>query len=270
MDMVKDKVAIVTGGSRGIGRAIAQKLYNEGARVIIGDIMDANLDGGESVENSGPSSLAYMRLDVSDGNNINEIIQQVVKGYGSLDILVNNAGIMFERLMEDTSEEDWDRMMDINVKGVFLCSKYAVGPMRESGGGAIVNIGSIEGIVNNPEHTAYAASKGAVHALTRAIAVDEGTRSKVRCNSVCPGWINTELNEAYFDQLKHPEEGKKAIEKLHPVGRMGTPEDIANMVCWLAGDEAGFVTGQKFVVDGGRTARPTLADFDSMEKSNVF
>lgn len=267
MDQVKGKVAIVTGASRGIGRAIAQKLYIEGAKVIIGDIMDANLDGSEK---NNDASLAYMRLDVSDGVNIKEMIQQVIKEYGHLDILVNNAGIMFERLMEDTSEEDWDRMMDINVKGVFLCSKYAVGPMRENNGGAIVNIGSIEGLVNNPEHTAYAASKGAVHALTRAIAVDEGTRSRVRCNSVCPGWINTELNEAYFDQLKRPEEGKKAIEKLHPVGRMGTPEDIANMVCWLVSDEAGFVTGQEFVVDGGRTARPTLADFDSMEKSNTI
>ncbi len=158
--------------------------------------------------------------------------------------------------------------MDINVKGVFLCSKYALGPMRESGGGAIVNIGSIEGIVNNPEHTAYAASKGDVHAMTRAISVDEGHRSRVRCNAVCPGWINTELNAAYFDQLKYPEQGIKAIEKLHPVGRMGTPEDIANMVCWLASDQAGFVSGQQFVVDGGRTARPTLADFDAMEKKN--
>ncbi len=269
MDIVKGKVAIVTGGSRGIGRAIAQKLYNEGARVIIGDIMDANLDEGQSAQKKG-ASLAYMRLDVSDGNNIKEMIQQVVNEYGRLDILVNNAGIMFERLMEDTSEADWDCMMNINVKGVFLCSKHAVKPMRESGGGAIVNIGSIEGIANNPEHTAYATSKGAVHALTRAIAVDEGTRSKIRCNSVCPGWINTELNEAYFDQLKYPEEGKKAIEKLHPAGRMGTPEDIANMVCWLASEEAGFVTGQEFVVDGGRMARPTLADFGSMEKSDAI
>lgn len=263
MEMAKGKVAIVTGGARGIGRAIAEKLHNEGATVIIGDVMDANLD-----DDSESSSFSFMRLDVSDAASVKEVMQQVVDQYGRLDILVNNAGIMFERLMEDTSEEDWDRMMNINVKGVFLCSKYAMGPMRDSGGGAIVNIGSIEGIVNNPEHTAYAASKGAVHALTRAIAVDEGHRSKVRCNSVCPGWINTELNEAYFDQLKYPEEGKKEIEKLHPVGRMGTPEDIANMVCWLTSDDAGFVSGQEFVVDGGRTARPTLANFDAMEKKN--
>ncbi len=265
MDLLKGKVAIVKGGSRGIGRAIAQKLCNEGATVIIGDIMDANL---VEPDETGKPSLSYMRLDVSDADSVKEVMQQVKNRFGRLDILVNNAGIMFERLMEDTSEEDWDRMMDINVKGVFLCSKYAVGLMRNSGGGAIVNLGSIEGIVNNPEHTAYAASKGAVHAMTRAIAVDEGTRSRVRCNTVCPGWINTELNEAYFDQLKNPEEGKKAIDKLHPVGRMGTPEDVANMVCWLASDEAGFVTGQQFVVDGGRTARPTLADFDAMEKRN--
>lgn len=260
MDMVKDKVAVVTGGSRGIGRSIAQKLCDEGAFVVIGDVMDAGLDDKET------SSLSYMRLDVSDAGSVRQVIQDVVDRYGQLDILVNNAGIMFERLMEETAEEDWDRMMNINVKGVFLCSRYALAPMRESGGGAIVNIGSIEGIVNNPMHTAYAASKGAVHAMTRAVAVDEGHRSRVRCNSVCPGWINTELNAAYFDQLKYPEQGIKAIEKLHPVGRMGTPEDIANMVCWLASDQAGFVSGQQFVVDGGRTARPTLADFDAMEK----
>lgn len=262
MEMLKGKVAIVTGGARGIGRAIAQKLYTEGAKVIIGDVMDANLDSNSN------DDLSFMRMDVTRADSITEVIASAVNRYGRLDILVNNAGIMFERYIEDTPEEDWDRMMDINVKGVFLCSKHAVGPMRDSGGGAIVNIGSIEGIVNNPEHTAYAASKGAVHALTRAIAVDEGPKSNVRCNVVCPGWINTELNEAYFNQLKYPEEGKKAIVKLHPAGRMGTPEDIANMVCWLACDEAGFVTGQEFIVDGGRTARPTLADFDTMEKVN--
>ncbi len=263
MGMLEGKTALVTGASRGIGRAIADKLLREGAAVVIGDIMDANLDGDDSTQ---PGNLTYMRLDVSDAGNIASVMEKVVALHGRLDILVNNAGIMFERLMEDTSEEDWDRMMDINVKGVFLCSKHAIAPMRESGGGSIVNIGSIEGNANNPEHTAYAASKGAVHALTRAIAVDEGTRSRVRCNCVCPGWINTELNDAYFNQLKDPEEGKEAIRGLHPVGRMGTPEDIANMVCWLASDESGFVTGQEFTVDGGRTARPSLADFSAMER----
>ena len=263
MDRIKGKTAIVTGGARGIGRAIARKLYDEGADVVITDVVDVDIPEGL---NTGSPSLSFLRMDVSDADSVKQAVEAVVRQYGGLDILVNNAGIMFERLIEETSEQDWDRMMNVNVKGVFLCSKYCIPSMRQSGGGAIVNIGSIEGFANNPEHTAYAASKGAVHAMTRAIALDEGTRSCVRCNTVCPGWINTELNQAYFEQLADPEEGMNAISALHPVCRMGTPEDVGNMVCWLASDEAGFVTGQEFVVDGGRTCRLTLADFDSMAR----
>jgi|APSaa5957512622_1039677.scaffolds.fasta_scaffold46713_2 NAD(P)-dependent dehydrogenase (short-subunit alcohol dehydrogenase family) len=258
-----NKVAIVTGAAQGIGLAIAQKLAAEGAHVVIADIREPQLP--ETTDGSG-ATMVYRKMDVCKSAEIRTLFSEVVKEFGSLDILVNNAGIMYEKLIEDTSEEDWDLMMNINLKGVFLCTQAVIKEMRKSGGGSIINIGSIEGLANNPLHAAYAASKSGVHGLTRATAVDQG-QDGIRCNAVCPGWINTELNEAYFNQLKDPDEGKRAIDKLHPVGRMGTPADVGDVVCWLASKESAFVTGQEIVVDGGRTARPSLADFDSMEKA---
>lgn len=262
MRRLQGKVAMITGGTRGIGRAIAVKLSFEGARVIVGDILSFNpaRDTRKDLRN-----VRCQYLDVTDVSSVKKNLETIFRQFGRLDILVNNAGIMFEKKIEDTTEQDWDRMMQVNLKGVFLCTKYAVDPMRRSGGGVIVNIGSVEGLSCNPEHTAYAASKGGVHALTRAIAVDLG-REGIRCNAICPGWIHTELNEAYFNKIKNRAACEKAITDLHPLCRMGLPEDIANTVCWLASDEAGFVTGQQFIIDGGRLARLPLADFDSLEK----
>jgi NAD(P)-dependent dehydrogenase (short-subunit alcohol dehydrogenase family) len=260
---LQDKVAMITGGSRGIGRAIAEKLSFEGTHVTVGDIISFNQERETQQEHL--QNIYYQYLDVTDTSSIKKIFERILQKFGHLDILVNNAGIMFEKRIEDTSEEDWDRMMLVNLKGVFFCTKYAIDAMRRSRGGAIINIGSIEGLSCNPNHTAYAASKGGVHALTRAIAVDLG-REGIRCNAICPGWINTELNEGYFDQANDRAACERAIIALHPVGRMGLPEDIANMVCWLVSNEAGFVTGQEFIIDGGRLARLPLVDFDSMEK----
>jgi meso-butanediol dehydrogenase/(S,S)-butanediol dehydrogenase/diacetyl reductase len=193
----------------------------------------------------------------------------VFENHGRLTILVNNAGITYDRGLEEMTEAEWDRMMAVNLKGVFLCAKFAVGYMRRSGGGSIVNIGSLEGLACNPLHTAYAASKGGVHALTRAIAVDHG-RDGIRCNAICPGWINTEFNDAYFNHLKDRQAGIDAITALHPVGRLGTAEDVARTAVWLADPNSGFVTGQEIVVDGGRLCRPSLPDFDAMEKKDAL
>jgi len=247
----KDKVAVVTGASQGIGWSIANKLGAEGAKVIVGDI--------RPITKLFSFDAAHRRLDVTDEDSVKKFFRELKEEFGALDILVNNAGIMFEKHFLDTSVEDWDRMMAVNLRGGFVCSKYAFELMM-SGGGAIVNIGSIEGNATNPDHAPYAASKSGVHGLTRAIAVDMG-RYKIRCNAVLPGWIVTALNEGYFDTLKNRERAERAMIDLHPGGRLGRPEDVANMVSWLASDEAAWVTGHEFIIDGGRLARPSLADF---------
>lgn len=246
------KVAVVTGSSRGIGWSIAHKLGTEGARVIVGDMIP--------IAKPFPFEAFHKHLNVTDESAVRSFYQEIENEFGRLDILVNNAGIMFEKHFLDTSVSDWDRMMAVNLRGVFICSKYAVELMMKNGGGAIVNIGSIEGNATNPDHAPYAASKSGVHGLTRAIAVDMGPHN-IRCNAVLPGWIVTELNEGYFATLKNREKAERAMIALHPAGRLGSPADVANMVSWLASDEACWVTGHEYIVDGGRLARPSLADF---------
>lgn len=251
----KDKVAVITGASRGIGWSIANKLGTEGARVIVGDMIP--------ITKPFPFEAFHKRLDVTDESAVKSFFQEIEKEFGRLDILVNNAGIMFEKHFLDTSVSDWDRMMAVNLRGVFICSKYAVELMMKNGGGAIVNIGSIEGNATNPDHAPYAASKSGVHGLTRATAVDMGPHN-IRCNAVLPGWIVTELNEGYFATLKNREKAEQAMIALHPAGRLGSPGDVANMVSWLASEEACWVTGHEYIVDGGRLARPSLADFSNI------
>ena len=252
----KDQVAVITGASQGIGWGIADKLGQEGARVVIGDIQPPT--------ESFTFEVDYQPLDVTDESSVATFFENVANNYGKLNILVNNAGIMFEKHFLDTSVKDCDRMMAVNLRGVFICSKYAVELMMKSEGGAIVNIGSIEGNANNPDHAPYAASKSGVHGLTRAIAVDMGHHG-IRCNAVCPGWIVTPLNEGYFETLKNREKADELMRGLHPAGRLGTPADVANLVSWLASDEASWITGQEYTVDGGRLSRPSIVDFNSLE-----
>lgn len=251
----KDKVAVVTGASQGIGWGIANKLGAEGARVIVGDL--------NQIADPFPFEAVYRHLDVTDETSVKRFFAEVENLFGRLDILVNNAGIMFEKHFLDTSVEDWDRMMAVNLRGVFVCSKYAAELMIQAQGGVIINIGSIEGNANNPNHAPYAASKSAVHGLTRAIAVDMGPHN-IRCNAVLPGWIVTALNEGYFETLKNREKAEQAMVALHPAGRLGSPADVAAMVSWLASEEAAWITGQEFIVDGGRLARPSIVDFDNI------
>jgi meso-butanediol dehydrogenase/(S,S)-butanediol dehydrogenase/diacetyl reductase len=265
-DRLAGQVAVVTGASRGIGKGIAGLFAAEGARVIAADIAPGDWTTADGATGAG---VEFRKMDVTSAEEIQQCMNEVFEAHGRLTILVNNAGITFDRSLEEMTEAEWDRMMAVNLKGVFLCAKYAVGLMRKSGGGSIVNIGSLEGIACNPLHTAYAASKGGVHALTRAIAVDHG-KEGIRCNAICPGWINTEFNDRYFDALKDRAAGLGAVTALHPVGRLGTAEDVAETALWLAGSGSGFVTGQEILVDGGRLCRPSLPDFDAMEKKDAL
>jgi len=240
------KVAILTGGAQGIGRAIVSKLAQAGARVVVGDLHPS--DGQDH---------QWHELDVTSEASVKAFTEAVADSHGGIDILVNNAGIMFEKTLEEQSADDWDRMMAINLRGPFLMAKHSAPWMRSRGGGAIVNLGSIEGFAVNPAHTAYAASKGGVHGLTVALAVDLGGDG-IRCNAIAPGWIDTELNRAYVESHPNPAKFEGDMARLHPIGHIGAPADIGDVAVWLASDESRFVTGELITVDGGRTRKLSL------------
>ncbi len=241
-----NKLALVTGGDGGIGKAIVQRLASAGATVIVGDLAPPPAD-----------DPCRYQLDVTCESSVTALMESIKARYGRLDILVNNAGIVFQKTLSEQAVSDWDQMMAVNLKGPFLMSKHALGLMVASGGGSIVNIGSIEGESPNPQHTAYAASKAGVHGLTRALAIDLGPK-KIRCNAIAPGWIDTELNAAYMAAHPDRELIVSELTTLHPVGRIGTPMDIADAVLWLASDASQFVTGQTLRIDGGRSVKLPL------------
>ncbi len=248
---LEGKVALISGGARGQGAAEAKLFAGEGAKVVFGDILD---DLGKQVEAEihevGGEAL-YIHLDVTNAADWASAVEAAVSRYGRLDVLVNNAGITIRKNVEDTTEEDWDRIMAINAKGVFLGTKQAIPAMRESGGGSIVNISSTAGLVGSPYSGAsYAATKGAVRLFTKATAI-QYAKEGIRCNSVHPGLLETPMTQDMLADAAHREERTQRI----PLGRVGTAEDVAYGVLYLASDEASFVTGSELVIDGGATAQ---------------
>ncbi len=236
------KTALVTGGRQGIGRGIVEAFLREGAEVVT---------CGRRQDPGGlPKGCGWVRADVSDPAQAEALLDAV----GALDILVNNAGVQVERTVAESTDADWDLVIGANCRGVFNCCRAAIPRMRE--GGAIINIGSISGEHADPSMALYNASKAFVHGLTRSIAVDHGPR--IRCNAICPGWINTGMLDAGFDLARDPQAARADAIARHPVRRFGEPADIAAMAVWLASDEAGFATGQLFTVDGGMTAASPL------------
>jgi len=247
---LENKLAIVTGGGRGIGRGITETLLTAGAKVLIAQRQPID----KALSNN--TNVFYIQSDLSEIEAPYQIAATAAE-LGGCNILVNNAGFMFEQHIEDMDEENWDRMMIVNMRAPVFLAKALLDQMRTKDNASIINIGSIEGIGANPYHAAYCASKAGVHGFTRALAVDLG-KDGIRCNSIAPGWINSDLSNDYINAQSNPIQAKQDLLAMHPVGRTGEPSDIGNMVAFLASDEAGFITGQTFVVDGGRTAKLPL------------
>jgi len=246
------KVALVTGAASGIGRASALAFARAGAKTVVADVV---VEGGEEtvrmIKAAGGDAL-FVRTDVSKAAEVETLIQQVVETYGRLDYAHNNAGIEGEGApTADCTEENWDRIININLKGVWLCMKYAIPQMLKHGGGAIVNTASVAGLVGVPGGSAYSAAKGGVVQLTRTVAL-EYAKAGIRVNAVCPGAIRTPMVERI---VANRPEVEAVIIALEPIGRLGKPEEIAEAVVWLCSDAASFVTGVPLPVDGGWVAQ---------------
>lgn len=257
--MLEHKVAVVTGGCGGIGRAVCARLIKEGASVYAADLTQSGSFDAES-----DTSAIYVSLDVTSEKSVKSLMNEVDRKEGRLDILVNAAGIEIEKTIEDTTLDEWNQSFAVNVTGTFLTSKYALPLMRKAtsagSSASIINFGSYDGFIADPGLAAYCASKGAVHALTKAMACDHGPQG-IRVNAICPGYIDTPMLQSFFDGDGSGGEGgdieslQQAVRDVHPLRTYGTPDDVANLVNWLASDEARYASGQLWVLDGGLSAQ---------------
>lgn len=248
MGTLDGRVALVTGGRGGAGRAICERFAAEGAHVFAADLSDAGSVG------DAPAPGEYIRLDVTSEAETIAAMADVDAAHGRLDVLVNAAGIEIEKTLDDTSLDDWNRIFAINVTGTFLASKYALPLLRRSAYASIINFGSYDGFIADPGLTAYCATKGAVHALTKAMACDHGPEG-IRVNAICPGYVDTPMLGQFFGDGAEGEAVRAEAENVHPLKTIGTPTDMANLVHWLASDEARYATGQLWVLDGGLSAQ---------------
>ncbi len=249
------KAVLVTGGGSGIGLATALAFLREGAKVAIGEVSEER--GREAVAQARGEGheLLVIPGDVTREADAARMVEETVKAYGRLDVLFNNAGILIESQVHEMTEADWDRQIDVNLKGAFLVAKHAVRQMLKQGGGAIVNTGSVNSLVGDPDAAGYCASKAGIALLTKSMSLAYAARG-IRVNAVCPGWVETRMfaQEAETRGVTVAEYRRRAGSE-HPVGRVGRPEEIANLVLFLASDDSAFTTGSLVVVDGGYTAR---------------
>lgn len=250
---LSDKVAIITGAARGIGKVAAKLFAEEGAKVVIADIDES---GGnqtaEEIQSAGGQAF-FQHTDLTDAVQVERLIQATVEKFGRLDILYNNAALNHFAQIVDTEEEDWDRVMTVNVKSVFLCCKYAIPVMKEGGGGAIVNTGSAAALVGLRNLAVYTASKGAVLQLTRNMALDYA-KDGIRVNALCPGVTATEMTEKVIEADPDPVAARARFDRVIPRGTMASPIEIARVALFLASDEASYITGAAIPADGGYTA----------------
>ena len=240
------KVALVTGAGRGIGKAIALRLASAGSTVVINDVTEAGATAAQELIAAGKTGI-FIRANVSVSTEVNTMVDQIIGTYGRLDILVNNAGITRDQITLRMSDEDWDAVMNINLKSVFLCSRAALKYMLKQRWGRIINISSISGIMGNPGQINYSAAKAGIIGITRTIAREMASR-QITANAICPGFIETDMTQ------KLPDTVKAEAQKRIPLGFLGKPQDVAEAVAFFAGDEARYITGQYLCVDGGMIA----------------
>ena len=243
------KVAVITGAKSGIGLATARLFAAEGSSVVLADIKDASAEAAAA-----GVRCAAISVDVADAGSVQQLVEETVKRFGRLDVFVNNAGVDLAKRVTETDEAEWDRLMSVNLKGVFLCSKAAVLAMRRCGGGVIVNVASELAIVGGSEIAAYCASKGGVVQLTKAMAVDHAVEN-IRVNCVCPGPVATPLLESIIAAAPDPQAEERGIVSKTLLKRLGRPEEVARVILFVASDEASYMTGSIVVVDGGWTAQ---------------
>jgi len=241
--MLEGRVSIVTGGARGIGKAIAMELADAGSDIVIFDVLDEGVDTAREIEKKGRKAGFY-KVDITALDAVNSVVEKVLEEFGRIDILVNNAGITRDTLLMRMEESDFDLVVKVNLKGTFNCTKAVLKPMMKARWGRIINISSIIGLMGNVGQANYAASKAGIIGFTKSVAKELGKRN-ITVNAVAPGFIRTPMTERLSDEVK------EGYFKLIPLGRFGEPEDVAKVVRFLASDDAGYITGQVIQVDGG-------------------
>lgn len=242
----KDKTIVITGGAKGIGAGCAEIFHRQQGNVVV---LDVDTAAGEKFCRDLGERTLFVHCDVSDEKQVKEAIKKTVGEFGSLDVLVNNAGILQYSTVTETTEQDWDKLMDVNLKGAFLCSKHAIPHMTEGGAGIVINMSSVQAFVTQESVAAYVTSKSALIGLTRSIAVDYAP--EVRSVAICPGGVDTPLNRAAFRQSSDPERARQETMDLHLTGRMAQPEDIGELVAFVASEKGSFINGQPIRIDGG-------------------